>query len=406
VLEAGSSFVASDASGSRLTRVTVRQRPALAAFGRAAWPLRTRLLVWPARAAPYTLPVELRGRAATVVLPSPAREPALLFPNAGDNAYAVALLDRTSVSAAEERLERVNDPFLRAMLWGALWDVLREARYAPASYVALAERELPREPDEQIASSVLARVARAANRYLSAGQRDALLPALEGMLLAAARDTARSYGMRKSHLDALVAVAATPPTLDTLARLLDGDSIPGLPVRAPTRWAIVTTLVARGAPGAEERIAAELARDSTTEGRRRAFVAGAARPTAASKSDYFRRYFADSALNEDWATASLGAFNAAGHDTLTLAYLCPALDSLRWIQQHRRIFYLGSWLDAFLGGQSSPEALATVRAFLARNPQLPADLRAKVLQSADDLERTVRIRERFAGGAATGRMKR
>ena len=47
-----------------------------------------------------------------------------------------------------------------------------------------------------------------------------------------------------------------------------------------------------------------------TEGKRRAFAAGAAVPDAAVKAEYFRRYFADSTLNEEWATASLGNFNA------------------------------------------------------------------------------------------------
>ena len=31
----------------------------------------------------------------------------------------------------------------------------------------------------------------------------------------------------------------------------------------------------------------------------------------------------------------------------------PALDTLPWIQQHRRIFFLGSWLGATIGGQGS-----------------------------------------------------
>jgi aminopeptidase N len=281
------------------------------------------------------------------------------------------------------------------MLWGSLWDLVREARYAPASYIALAERELPGEKDEQIAGSILGRVARAANRYLSEEQRAAILPALEASLLATASDTAKSYGIRKSHFDALVAVAETAPTLGRLERLLDGDSIPRLPLRAPSRWAIVTTLVARARPDAEARLTAELKRDSTTEGQRRAFVAGAARPTAANKAEYFRRYFADSTLNEDWATASLGAFNAPAQESLTLPYLRPALDSLAWIQKNRRIFYLGSWLDAFLSGQTSSEAAAVVEQFLEQHPALPADLRAKVLQGADELRRSVAIRRRL-----------
>ena len=66
------------------------------------------------------------------------------------------------------------------------------------------------------------------------------------------------------------------------------------------------------------------------------------------------------------------------------------------MQQNRRIFFLGSWLNAFIGGQRSPEALAAVDAYLTEHPELPRDLRLKVLQARDDLERTVRIRAAFS----------
>lgn len=170
-------------------------------------------------------------------------------------------------------------------------------------------------------------------------------------------------------------------------------------MRAPTRWAIVTALVEREVATAQGRLAAEARRDSTTEGRRRAFVAGAARPTAETKAEYFRRYFADSTLNEDWATASLPAFNSPAQEALTLPFLVPALDSLRWIQRNRRIFYLGNWLGAFLPGQTSPEALARVERWLAEQPALPTDLRAKVLQVTDELRRTVAIRRAHASAS-------
>jgi len=126
-----------------------------------------------------------------------------------------------------------------------------------------------------------------------------------------------------------------------------------------------------------------------------AFIASAAPPRAEVKRALFERYFADSALNEDWASASLGAFNALDQQALTLPHLRPALDSLRYIQANRRIFFLGGWLGSFLGGQSSESALGTVQRFLADNPQLPADLRRKVLANVDELERTVRIRARW-----------
>ena len=110
------------------------------------------------------------------------------------------------------------------------------------------------------------------------------------------------------------------------------------------------------------------------------------------KREYFRRYFADDALNEDWVTASLDAFNSVRQSELTRPYLIASLDSLRWIQTNRRIFFLGSWLSSFLEGQTSAESLVAVDRFLKDHADLPRDLREKILQAEDELTRTVRIR--------------
>jgi aminopeptidase N len=210
-----------------------------------------------------------------------------------------------------------------------------------------------------------------------------------------ARDASRPYGIRRGYLDAFIALAATPDGLANLKTLLTADSAAGEPMRDPTRWSVVDRLLVLDDAEAPRALAAQASRDTTPDGRRRAFTAGAARPNAEAKREYFRRYFADRSLNEDWASGSLGAFNAIEHEQLTLPYLRPALDSLPYIQANRRIFFLGSWLGAFLGGQTSSAALDVVRGYLADHPALPADLKQKVLQSADELERTVRVRARW-----------
>lgn len=146
-------------------------------------------------------------------------------------------------------------------------------------------------------------------------------------------------------------------------------------------------------------VAAEIRHDTTANGKRSAFVAGAAPASATVKRQYFDRFFGDTTLNEDWVTASLRAFNAPDQGALTVGYLSPALDSLPWIQKNRRIFFLGSWIGGFIGGQRSPDALSAIDAFLVRRKNLPLDLRQKILQSRDDLERTVRIRAKYASGS-------
>jgi aminopeptidase N len=375
-----------------IRRLTLRQRAAQSLSGSAAWPVRTQVVLAHADGRAERIPVSLTSSEVEVHAATGRPAPAFVFANADDHAYALVLPDGRSVRWLEEHIGEVNDTFLRAMLWGALWDLVRETKLDPARYVSIALRELSRESDEQIVSGVLGRVSRAAIAYLEPARRDSVMPSLERALREGAGDARRPYGLRKPYLDAYIRVASSPGALAHLDALLDSAEAAGAPLRPPTRWAIVTALIERGALTADARLAAESRADSGSEGKRRAFVAGAARPNEATKGEYFARYFGDASLNEDWVTASLDAFNSPRQEHLTRPYLVPALDSLSWIQRNRRIFFLGSWLSAFLDGQSTAAARDAVTQYLQAHPKLPRDLRLKILQNADELERTVAIR--------------
>ena len=87
--------------------------------------------------------------------------------------------------------------------------------------------------------------------------------------------------------------------------------------------------------------------------------------------------------------------------------------------RNRRIGFPGGWLDALVGAQARPEAVAAVDACLAAHlaahpaayPALPDDRRRTVLlQRADALRRTVAVRARYARanhpGESPGRIAR
>ena len=380
----------------KIARLELTQRPAQALSGLSPWPMRTELLLSYPNQPSITLPVELKARSTLVTEAIGKPAPQFVFANFDDYGYFLTLLDSASIRSLEAgALGTVTNPLLRTMLWGALWDQVREAQFDPMRFARLALKELPRETDEQIFPNILGRLTRTLSTYASPAQHVKLLPEVEQALWAGANDTARPYGIRKAYADAFIGIAESPAAMTHLVDILSADSLAGEPVKDPTRWEVVNRLTVMNVPGASERVAAQAARDTTADGKRRAFAVGAARKDAAVKREYFTRYFADKTLNEDWASGSLGAFNAPEHAALTLPYLRQALDSLPYIQKNRRIFFLGSWLGAFIGGQRSAAAQTIVRRFLADNPNLPLDLRQKVLQTADELDRTVRIRKRW-----------
>jgi aminopeptidase N len=384
-----------DVSNGKIRRLQLVQRPAQPSLsGPGAWPIRTQVALVRHGAPTTLLPVVLRSDTTEVAEAVGRPAPDFVFANANDYAYALVLPDTASAAWLERHIGTVSDDFLRAMLWGSLWDLVRETRLAPRIFIATALRELPNERDEQIAAGIVGRLRRGIEAYLSRADRDSILPVAEHVLLAGASDARRPYGIRKSQLDAYIDLATTPDALARLDAWLDSASAAGLPLRQPSRWSIVTRLVSVAGTTADRRLVEEERHDTTAGGKRRAFVAGAARPDANTKRAYFGRYFGDRTLNEEWVTASLRAFNDPDQSALTLPYLGAALDSLPWIQRNRRIFFLGSWLGAFIGGQHDAGALRTIDAYLATHA-LPVDLRQKILQARDDLERTVRIRAAY-----------
>ena len=72
----------------------------------------------------------------------------------------------------------------------------------------------------------------------------------------------------------------------------------------------------------------------------------------------------------------------------------PALEALPQIKRERKIFFVLAWLNAFIGGQQSAAAQAEVREFLSA-AALDKDLQLKILEVSDELDRTVKIRQRY-----------
>ncbi len=379
----------------RIASLRLVQRPARALAGDpgVAWPMKVRVRLGYGDRADVVLDARFDGAEATIAGATGLPAPNYVWANDGDQGYGLFLPEERTAAWIVGHVGTVGDPLLRAMLWSALWDRVRDLRLSPARYLAVLLDHLPAETDEQISRAILARGASAIDVYLPEQAAAALRPRWEAALLARTDDARLGYGLRKDAADRLIATARTPLALARLRALLAGTAtLAGTPARQPTRWAAVRRLVALGTPDASALFAAEQRHDRSTEAVKDAFVARAATPDAAVKAEYFRRYLEDATLNEAWASESLSAFDTVEQSALTRPFLRSALDRLEWIRRNRRIFFLPAWIDAFIGGQVDEGSLRIVDAFLADQPDLPIGVRRKVLLARDELELTVRIR--------------
>ncbi len=92
--------------------------------------------------------------------------PLALLPNYQDYGYGIFLLDKKSQNYILANVQNEKDDFLRAMMYGSLWDSVREAELNPKDYVELVIKNVANEKDETIVSAMLGRANTALNYYI------------------------------------------------------------------------------------------------------------------------------------------------------------------------------------------------------------------------------------------------
>jgi aminopeptidase N len=282
ILRAGMPVVETrmEAAGDKIRALRLVQRPARALPGDPGgwWPGRVRVRLAYHDRDDVVLPVTFAGTTTVVEGAAGLPLPDYVWSNDGDYGYGLFLLDDRSAERVAANVGATRDDLLRAQLWGALWDRVREGRMPAARFVETAIRELPRERDEQIADA-------------GAGPR---IHRLTLYLRPTTRPAWRRHGS-----------ASSGPCRRLGAHLRDAQGVAGraggyhahgrgtrraarVPGGAPqVRREAGPAAYALGDGGhagrarraeADALIAAEAARDSSAEGPRRAFVAGAAHP--------------------------------------------------------------------------------------------------------------------------------
>lgn len=375
-----------------------------------------------------------------------ATDPLYVFPNYEDYGYGVFLMDDNSKKYVLENIQNEKDVFLRAMMWGSLWDSVREQELDPKEYVELVIRNLgvttpsaqsastppskagelkSSESDETTIAVLLGRVSTAMNYYLPEKDREALAPQIENLLIDKILEI-RETGQRLTYYRAFLNIASTDTGRRVLKDILRGqfwgrgavydaakqkiddradtpaEKLPDthvkpqqISLKTKDKFDIVTRLLILGDKDAPALLAGLEKTETSDEAKRYAYAAKAGIATADNKAKFWNDFVNNKEISESWIEAAFVTFNSARHSDLTAPYLEKALAELPNLKRNRKIFFVNGWLGSFIGGQRDERSLQTVNKFLADNPNLDRDLRLKILENVDTIERAVKIRAKY-----------
>jgi aminopeptidase N len=322
--------------------------------------------------------------------------PKMVFANYGDYGYGRFLLDEDSRDYAMQYIAEEKDVFLRSMLWGSLWDSVREAELAPKDYVSLVIKNIAVEKDEVTIQAILNRVSAAFTYYLSDAQSKELAPQMEKVLRERMLN-AETLGQRITFYRAFLSIASTDAAREDLKKLLHGElKVNGMTLRARDKADIITKLIVLNDKDANALLDNFSKTETSDDAKRYAYSAAATIASVENKKKYFDDFTNNLNVAESWIESAFVTFNQTRQAELTRSFLESALKELPKLKRTRKIFFVNGWLAAFIGGQKSEEALKIVQKFLDEEKSLDNDLRLKVLEAVDGLERTVKIRNKFA----------
>ena len=261
--------------------------------------------------------------------------PDLLLVNDGDLAYAKIRFDKRSLATLERSLGRLQDALARALCWGGLWDMLRDAELAARRYAAIVADHAAAETDLAVLQTLLRQAEAAVDRFGDPPHRTI------GRARLAERARAQLDAAEPASDEQLVWVRALATVGDDeehralIRGLLNGTTVVGgLAVDTELRWHLLTALAAAGQV-ADAAIDAELGRDATDMGARRAATARAAVPTAEAKQRAWDLLLRDRSLPLAMQRAVAAGLWQYGQDDLAGPYADRWVDALEAIWAER-----------------------------------------------------------------------
>jgi len=348
------------------------------------------------------VPVTYAGARTKVPAMAGAACPDLVYPNYQDWGFVKVNLDGRSFQTARSTLGSVDDPLLRAMLWQALWDGVRDAKLPLDEFIEVALANAPQEKDYTLLGDVLGKVG-SAKYYIDAmglesgpnrawAQRTS--KAMEDMAWNGVVTHKGNENFQRRWFSTYLGLASSPEALARLAGMLEGKGTEGLQIGQDQRWSIIKHLNRYAHPGADALLAAESARDKSDTGQAAALAATVVRPDPKVKAEWL-------AIIEDLQTklpfsrvrTAMGSLYPNEQSALAEQSAAARLAKLPAIDKAAGPVFMRSYAGTMIPSGCTPQSVQRLQRAADSMKGLSAGTRRALLDTLQEDQRCVAIRK-------------
>jgi aminopeptidase N len=340
----------------------------------------------------HRVEVEITDARAIVPELTGVPQPDLILLNDDDFGYVLIRFDPRSLDTVTRSIGELTDPLARAVSWVAALDMAQQAELSIREFVAMVSQGLETEPSV----SVVQALHRATAQVIAELCDPRRAPEVKERLATSAAQLLDAAEPGSDHqlawAQALGSTATSKEQLDLVAGLLDASvEVPGLVVDTELRWTLLGRLATTGR-ATDAEIDAELERDSTDAGQRRAATCRASLPDAAHKAAAWSLLTETDLLGVQGVLEVADGFTQSEHADLLAPYAQRYFDTLAHIWATYGDHFSVVLSRALFPTTADPrELIGQIDSFLGAEQREPGLVRVLV-EFRDVAERALRSR--------------
>jgi len=334
----------------------------------------------------------------------------LVLLNDRDLTYSKIRLDPASFEVALLHVWQVDDSLARAVIWGALFDAVRDGEYPASGYVRAVLRSIGNESHATARQILLRQLDTCLRWYVDPARRLDQLRHATQRLASLAEAAGPGSDSQLLLIKTLARQAQDPAALDLVEALLNGQrSLPGLSIDTDLRWELLMPLIAAGRQG-EVAIDAQLAADPTATGREQAAALRAALPNSEAKTAAWLRAVEDPATANATQRQLIDGFGRVVDRSLLRPFAQTYFDSVERVWDARSGEMAANVAEglypAWLLNDPEVDVLALTSDFLAALGDRKPPLRRLVVEGMSGVQRALAAQacDAARGASLAGRL--
>ena len=323
-------------------------------------------------------------------------KPDFILPTINHAGYGLFLMDKKSLVYALNSLPFIQDELARAATLVQLYENFLHGNIHPAAYINMLQAEIGHEANEQVLTLACNQLSAIFWKFTDESLRNKINEELEKVLLAKI-ERSESVSIKKLLFTTYSEIVSSPIGLKELARIIKKGKIKESKLSEHELGSAVFQLTLKDNNLDETNIIEFAQHLKDEELKNKMLYASRVFASNPEAVDLFVENLKkqENRNKENWVLTSISYLHHPYLQEKNIRHLEGALELTETIKETGDIFFPIGWLNNTLYGYGSQEAEGIVKYFFKDHPQYPEDLQLKIVQAADMVSRSKKIKEKY-----------